>query len=297
VSGGGAVTPYTSPDQAARTGLAAGNTLTAMREHLLERGHEVYTAPASIGGAPVETDAGWQGFSDAPVTLSAEVTINSVGTIDAAGESLHGFLTHLSRSGIDAIDLVAHSMGGLFSRAAIRLLRESAPGVAVRRLVTLGTPWTGALLGDVVAGDLSPADAGGDAATERILTGALAYAEKNSQGAADQVSARYLTGESGWNARQTGALAGVDVTVIAGDWFAAADTPTSLWPHDGLVSRRSALAEDVPADVLPRRAAAVFGDVHSIFFAELMGLDWERALTWDPDVFAVIDQALETPFN
>lgn len=33
-------------------------------------------------------------------------------------------------------------------------------------------------------------------------------------------------------------------------------------------------------------------DVHSVFVAEASGLPWERALTWDPAVFAVMDAAL-----
>jgi hypothetical protein len=32
--------------------------------------------------------------------------------------------------------------------------------------------------------------------------------------------------------------------------------------------------------------------VHSIFFADAFGQPWERALTWDPEVFAVVDTAL-----
>jgi pimeloyl-ACP methyl ester carboxylesterase len=292
VSGGAAVTPYTTPDATAGTGLAAGNTLTALRAHLLARGHQVFTAPARIGVGVVAEDSGWQGFGEVARVLPAEVTVNAVGTIDDAGASLARFLRWLAdEHGVTEIDLVGHSMGGLFSRAAIREL-ASAGGPSVTRLVTLGTPWTGGLLGDVTAGDLTLADAAGDPSTEHILTQSLDYAHAVSEGAAEEVSERFLAGDTGWNARQRGVLDGIPVTLVAGRYFAAATEPSLLWPHDGLVSLRSARADLVGADVLPTRESHEFDDVHSIFFADAFGLDWTRALTWDPEVFAVVEAAL-----
>ena len=45
MSGGDAVSPFTTPDLACAVGLAAGNTATALRDRLLAEGHQVYTAP------------------------------------------------------------------------------------------------------------------------------------------------------------------------------------------------------------------------------------------------------------
>lgn len=301
VSGGAAVTPFTTPTAAAGVGQAAGNTLTALRAALLAAGHEVFTAPARVGAGEAAEDTGWEGFSAVPEVLPAAMTINAVGGIDEAGAALDAFLEHLvATRGAGSFDLVGHSMGGLIARAAIGARRARRDAMPVRRLVTLGTPWTGALLGDVVAGELTIADAGGDAMTQRILRESERYAAEHSQGAAEQVSRRYLAGPGGWNARQAGALDGVAVTAIAGSACAARDAPESLWPHDGLVSRRSALAIDVPAAVLPGAERAEFDDVHSIFFADVLGLPWERALTWDPAVLDVVSEALgsrsaETP--
>jgi len=290
VSGGAAVTPFTTPTAAAGSGLAAGNTMTALRERLLAAGRTVYTAPARIGVGEVREDTGWEGFADVPEVLPASLTINAVGEVDAAGASLAAFLVHLlAARGVESVDLVGHSMGGLFSRAAIRVLRERADGPAVRRLVTLGTPWTSSVLGDVVSGDLTVADAHGDVATEAIMAEVAPYAAEHSQGAAEQVGQRYL---SGWNARQGGVLDGIDVTVVAGTYFDAASEPELLWPHDGLVPRVSALASRVSADVLPGAARAEFDDVHSIYFADRFGLPWERALTWDPAVLDLVVDAL-----
>ncbi len=96
VSGGAAVTPYTAPEHAAASGLAAGNTMTALRSSFLDRGVRVFTAPARIGPGQVRADAGWQGFDDVPVVLPAEVTINAVGRVDDAGAALAGFLRWLA---------------------------------------------------------------------------------------------------------------------------------------------------------------------------------------------------------
>jgi len=293
VSGGAAVTPFTTPDRAAATGLAAGNTLTALRARLLAADLHVVTAPARVGGGTVTEDAGWQGFGDVPEVLPAEITINSVGGLDAAGAALDGFLEHLeSTLGAASFDLVGHSMGGLFARAAIGRRRSRPDAAPVRRLVTLGTPWTGALLGDFVAGDVTLADAQGDATTEAILREAGTFAAEHSEGAAEQVSERYLAGPGGWNARQSGALDGIDVTLVAGGRLHTAASPAMLWPHDGLVARRSALAELVPSDVLPAASRAEFDDVHSIFFADRLGLPWAAALTWDPEVLDLIERTI-----
>ncbi|MCI1019836.1 alpha/beta hydrolase [Microbacterium sp. C5A9] len=291
VSGGAAVTPFTDPDRAAGSGLAAGNTLTALRSHLLGRGAFVFTAPARLGTGEVREDAGWQGFADVDLVLPAELTVNAVGTIDDGGSRLAAFLRWLgAEHDITDIDLVAHSMGGLFSRAAIRELRGAGP--SVRRLITLGTPWDGSLLGDVLSGDIGIADAHGDPGTIGILERSRSYAAENSQGAADQVSHRFL---QGWNTTQAGALDTVAVTAVGAGHFRAATDPDLLWPHDGLVSQRSARADAVPPAVLPQVVRhSVDRDVHSIFFAEAFGLPWERALTWDPEVFAVVDDALRS---
>ena len=295
VSGGAAVTPFTTPDAAAATGLAAGNTLTALRAALRDAGHTVFTAPARIGAGTVDSDTGWQGFSDVHQVLPAAVTINSVGTIDAAGASFAAFLQYLAdRHDVTSVDLVCHSMGGLFARATIGITtgHQRAGMPTVRRLVTLGTPWSGALLGDAVAGDI-PMDADGEPVTARILHDAVEFARVNSQGAADDVSERFLVGDHGWNAAHAGDLDGIPVTLVAGGLLVHHGGDPQLWPHDGLVSQRSARGDLVPDSVLPiRRVVDRPDDVHSIFFAEKLDLPWEKALTWDPVVLETVISAL-----
>lgn len=293
VSGGAAITPFTTPDAAAASGLAAGNTMTAIRAHLLASGYTVFTAPAGIGPGPVVADTGWQGFAEPPHVLASSLTINAVGHIDDAGRSLRAFLNWLTvEHAVTSFSLVAHSMGGLFSRAAIAQAHRDGTPLPVRHLITIGTPWTGALLGDHHVGDTVLAAAHGHALTERIMLASDEFATAASEGAAEEVTARFLSGPTGWNAAQAGTLDGVAVTLIAGTAFAEFTEPRSVWPHDGLVQRDSALALDVPAEVLGARRTLEFDNVHSVFVADAVGLPWERALTWNPDVFAAIDAAL-----
>lgn len=87
-------------------------------------------------------------------------------------------------------------------------------------------------------------------------------------------------------------LDGVPVTLIGGDYFQLEGGDGRAWPHDGLVTLRSALALDVPDSVLPIRRTRAFPDVHSIYFAHQFDLVWETGLTWDPAVISLVLEAL-----
>jgi triacylglycerol lipase len=168
VSGGDATSPFTTPDQACATGLAAGNTDTAIREYLLKQGYKVFTSPALAGRGQVVDQTGFGPFGVCPITLPENMTVNSTGSIDTAGEHLARFLTYLhTDKGIDDVDLVGHSMGGLYSRAAIRVLTTTNSPVRVRSLTTVGTPWQGSYLSDY-ANDVVPlTDCAGDQCSAR----------------------------------------------------------------------------------------------------------------------------------
>jgi pimeloyl-ACP methyl ester carboxylesterase len=296
VSGGAAVSPFTTPTEACANGLAAGNTDTALREALLAAGFAVFTSPARIGAGQVTEDIGWQGFSGAPGPLPAELTVNAVGGIDDAGANLARFLGYLEESyGVTEVDLVAHSMGGLFSRAAIKRLKDDGSLLRIRTLTTLGTPWTGGFTADYATGELPLEACGGDALCERIMTSFAEMASDDSEGASEQVTREYLEGPGGWNERQGEALAGIPVRLIAGTAFTQDGGDPRVWPHDGLVTPGSALAVGVSERVLPAREMLTFADTHSIYFADLAGLPWERALTWDPAVHAAVIEGIREP--
>ncbi|ULE35457.1 hypothetical protein K3G64_03135 [Mycobacterium sp. IDR2000157661] len=295
VSGGDATSPFTGPDQACATGLAAGNTDTALREYLLGKGYAVYTSPAMAGRGQVVDQTGFGAFGVCPVTLPENMTVNSTGSIDTAGEHLGRFLNWLhTDKGIAEVDFVAHSMGGLYSRAAIRVLATTDAPVKVRSLTTIGTPWQGSYLSDYANGLVPLTVCQGDRFCEDAMKTFKDRVIELMAGSGREVNRAFLMGEDGWNEFQSGVLDDIPVVLIGGKRFTGAGqaNPT-VWPNDGLVALQSALAEGVGDPVLPHRRCHTFDDTHSIYVSDLAGLDWQTALTWDPRVFDVVHQAIE----
>lgn len=299
VSGGDAVSPFTTNDQACATGLAAGNTDTAIREHLIAKGYTVYTSPAMNGRGQVVDQQGFGAFGVCPVTLPENMTVNSTGSIDTAGEHLARFVNWLqAEKGVTEVDFVAHSMGGLYSRAAIRVLASTKSPVKVRSLTTVGTPWQGSYIGDYANDALSLNDCLGDTFCQTMMKDGKAEVQRTVSGSGREVSRPFLMGKDGWNEFQSGVLDQIPVVLIAGNRFARGDSAAgaqvnpAVWPNDGIVAVQSALATDVGDPVLPHRRCHTFEDTHSIFVSNLNGLDWSTALTWDPKVLEVIDTAI-----
>jgi pimeloyl-ACP methyl ester carboxylesterase len=291
VSGGDAISPFTTPSQSCAQGLSAGSTDTALREALLDSGLTVYTSPANAGPGPVTVDSGFAGFSSPPPQPPESMTVNAVGPIDTAGRQLAAFLRHLAAEfAVSSVDLVGHSMGGLFARAAIRELRSAGHPLETQSLITVGTPWEGSFAADYANGHVPLSRAEGDQRTESIMTEFKQLNAESSTGAGEQVTRTYLAG--GWNERQSGILDGIAVTLIGGSYFTHDGGSPDVWPHDGLVAIGSALASTTSAAVLPQRTSHTFDDVHSIYFANQFDLPWERGLTWDPAVLATVAAGL-----
>lgn len=295
MSGGDAVSPFTTPDAACSDGLAAGNTDTALREHLLAAGHMVFTAPAQNGrGVVVDPPADSFGaFSGQPEVLGEQYTVNSDGDIDLAGEHLARFVDLLhSRYGVDSVDLVGHSNGGLFARAAIRTMRLLETPVDTRSLVTLGTPWMGSVPLRWAYGEISDAALmGQEFATtfaakfkERVGEGDLGLAQENTY--------HYLVGPGRWNEFHEGVLDDIPVHAIGGEWFTAEGGDPEVWPNDGLVAAYSATAAGLPRAVAPRMTTRIFPVTHSIFISDLIHEPWSTGMTWNPDVLASVHDFL-----
>ncbi|BBY65275.1 hypothetical protein MHEL_35180 [Mycolicibacterium helvum] len=300
VSGGDATSPFTAPDQACATGLAAGNTDTALREFLLGKGYAVYTSPAMAGRGQVTDQTGFGPFGVCPVTLPENMTVNSQGSIDTAGEHLARFLNWLhTDKGVNEVDLVGHSMGGLYSRAAIRVLTSTNSPVKVRSLTTLGTPWQGSYLSDFANGLVPLTDCLGDKLCETGMKGMADEVKRLMSGSGREVNQGFLMGKDGWNEFQSGVLDKIPVVLIGGKRFTGAKTSSdgpvnpAVWPNDGLVALQSALAKSITDPVLPHRRCYTFDDTHSIYVSNLAGLDWKTALTWDPQVLETVHQAIE----
>lgn len=207
VSGGDAVSPFTTPSEACTTGLAAGNTDTALRTALLADGQEVYTAPAmNARSAVVEPDpAAFGAFGGCPAPLPAHMTILSNGDIDNGGEHLAHFVAYLhERYGVTEIDWVGHSNGGLWARAATRILQETRSPVSVRSLTTVGTPWEGAVPFRIVYGELPESACRDNQVCLNLVAAMRQEVAYNDLGLGRQQLASYLLGDQGWNAAQLG---------------------------------------------------------------------------------------------
>jgi triacylglycerol lipase len=295
VSGGDATSPFTTPDAACATGLAAGNTDTAIREFLLSKKYTVYTSPAMAGRGQVVDQTGFGAFGVCPVTLPENMTVNSTGSIDTAGEHLARFINWLStEKGVTEVDFVAHSMGGLYSRAAIRVLATTGSKVKIRSLTTIGTPWQGSYIGDFANDVVTLNDCLGDALCQTAMKDGKAEAKRTVSGSGREVSQPFLMGPGGWNEFQSGVLDNIPVVLIAGSEFAKeGQVNPTVWPNDGIVALQSALAKSISDPILPHRRCYIFDNTHSIFVSNAAGLDWNTALTWNPAALEVVHQAIE----
>jgi len=296
VSGGASVTPFTTPSRSCSSDdgfLSAGNTWTALRDHLLTTGWQVYTAPAMDDWGPVKEPAAdsFGPFTGGPVPLPDTMTIMSVGDIDNSGEKLHRFLRYLAAEyAVTEIDLVGHSNGGLYARSAIRLARLTEAPFRVRSLITLGTPHGGSVPGRMTIGELTEADTMGEPFSEKLFDFWPRYALQGDRGLNVQDTEHYL---DGWNLAQGDALDGIPVTLMAGGYFTADGGNPSMWPYDGLVSIHSGLALGIADSVMPMRATWSAPLTHSIFVSHAIEADWQTALTWNIDALARVGQALD----
>lgn len=296
VSGGDAVSPFTTPAAACATGLAAGNTNTYLREQLLGAGFEVYTAPTmNARGLVVDADPDSFGaFGGQPEVLPAHMTVISNGDIDNAGEHLARFVDYLRETyGVTEVAFVGHSNGGLFSTAATRVLRDTGSPVRVRSIVTLGTPWMGTMPLRVAYGEVPEEALLGDETALAIVKALHAHADETDIGLARQNTYKYLLGDDGWLASQAGVLDDVPVLLIGGTWLAHDGGDPEVWPFDGFVASHSALAKGVPAEVIPQRQERSFRVSHSIFVADALGEPWETGMTWNPEVLEAVAAHLD----
>ncbi|MFN5194030.1 MAG: esterase/lipase family protein [Cyanobacteriota bacterium] len=299
VSGGAIRTPFTTPTQACKDGdgfLPAGNTFSALRKFLLSKGKQVYTAPAMDAWGVVEEAPNDKvgPFTQCPLRLPAWMTIMSTGDWYAGGERLARFLEYLhSRYGITDVDLVGHSNGGMWSRAAIKVLKEINAPIKVRSLVTLSAPHTGSTPPRFYAGEINLAACKGVAFCEESVQGWGTLVKYKDKGLSALNTVWYTSGPTGWNTAQGSALQGIPVTLMGGTYFEAAGGDPALWPYDGTVPRYSALAQGVAADVIPWRACWQGPLVHWIGWADKLGIPRDRSITDNPAAMARVNQAID----
>lgn len=291
VSGGGAVSPFTTPKNACNSGYAAGSTDSYMREYLLGQGYRVFTSPAMAGYGPVPPEAGKDAgpFGDCPKALPDTMTVNSTGDIQLAGVHLANFVEYLRRQyGVRQVHFVAHSMGGLYSRSAIQYLKQTKSKVKALSLTTLGTPWQGAPFANPTdpSNPLSGCD--GQAICEFMLGVFAAEAPIIRV----EVNRRQMDGLNTYNA---GVLDQIPVTLIGGNAFTKPGGDPNIWPNDGIVDLASALAQDVPDSVINHRRCHLYeGGTHSLWVSENSQppLPDNMAITWNSTVGNWVDTAI-----
>lgn len=299
VSGGGAVSPFTTPTEACASGLAAGNTNTALREYLLEQGKKVYTAPATADWGVVEEPdpESFGAFGDCTEVLPESLTIMSAGDITASAEKLARFLNYLNtRYDVTDVDLVGHSNGGLFARGAIRILTQTVAPITVRSLTMIGTPNEGAFPTAYAAGEIGIEECQGNAFCTNFNETWKTLLPTGDKGLNAQDTQRYLNGvdgQGGWNQAQAGYLDGIPVTMLGGGYFTNDAGDPVYWPYDGIVPVYSALGETISDEVIPHRTCWSAPLTHSIFVSDVAELDWQTALTWNTEALERVNEAID----
>ena len=299
VSGGGTSTPFTTPTQACKDGegyQAAGNTYTDIRAYLLEMGKQVYTAPVMDQWGPVQdpTDDRPGPFTDCPIVLPEAMTIMSTGDLSAGGERLARFLNYLNTEyGITDMDIVGHSNGGLWSRSAIWVLKNTDSPITVRSLTMMGTPNNGSVPGRYTVGEITLDDCAGNAYCEQALKSWIPLAEQLDRGLNVEDTQKYLDGPGVWNAAQGNALDGIPVTLIAGTYFEEPGGNPTVWPYDGTVARYSVFGTDIPDAIMPWRTCWEAPLLHTIYQSSALNVPWDTAMTHNTEAIARVNQAID----
>ncbi|MGH7910222.1 MAG: esterase/lipase family protein [Candidatus Dormibacteraceae bacterium] len=299
VSGFTTTTPFTTPAETCQ-GTTPEASMTFLAQTLRADGEPLYTAPVNEGPGPVKEQAPY--FSDCP-RLPADLTIDSLGDVNADGSALARFVDYLHATyGVDDVRFVGHSDGGIWSRAAVAALKSSASQVHVLSVTTLDTPHTGAFVADVLAGRLNPCANVAKPYLEYcqgtldvvIAIVTFVYAGR----ALPQLTASYM---KGWNQSQAGVLGQIPVTVLSGDAFDLFSyfgvTNPYISPSDVVVGLSSQEANGLESQgVIPNlHCFAPLPDVHVplllYLFPEVLFPD-VKAITDDPRAAAQVQQTL-----
>lgn len=291
VSGVGSISPYTTPTEACESGLAAGATDTHIRQYLRDQDIDVYTAPVMAGPVAVipsasETEGG--PYGECPSQLDADLTVDSTGSVFTAGENLAAFINHLHQEqGVTQIDLVAHSLGGIYTRNAIKNLKDGDSPVTITSFTTIGSPWEPVMLANPPYDP--PAACDGLDVCEKVVT-ALTEIESVRQ------VVDFFQPESfnAWTADQAGVLDDIPVTLIAGSYFTKVNGRSDKWPNDGYIQYSAAIARSVGEDVLPMRVCFTEPFTHSPSTSAMVGAGPETAITWTDQTGQIVDNAIKT---
>ena len=238
VSGVESESPFSTPDPscAGQEGPAWAPTIAPT---LRTGGVAVFTAPVGRDGKLLQSCT-----AGGPDVGPAQ-TINSNGDIDANGAALAQFLSFIQQSyGVQQVQLVGHSDGGLWSRSAIT---QQSGGPTILSLTTIGTPHTGSFVADVATGAANfPCTGLADKARcAAIRAVAKVVFDEIGETAVYQLSSPFL---ASWNQQQK--IGSCPIATIAGtasteQVFSGASSYYN--PSDGLVGEASALNQSATA--------------------------------------------------
>ena len=245
VSGYVSDTPYTTPDPSCygTEGETWGN-VGGVAQALKDAGLIVFTAPVRSNQAGLPDPC----TADASIQPANDAVIDSDGPTGENGKALARFIEFLhDEFGTERIQLVGHSDGGLWSRAAITRSKRYRGDVEIRSLTTLGTPHIGSWVADLLIDtlELRCGTLGALESECKTLFSAVKQQVVTLVGgaASRQLTSAYL---ESWNARQRiGACpaTGVAGTAITGEPIDGmfANPSTFVTPFDGVVGEASAL--------------------------------------------------------
>ena len=318
IEGGGSPHAYTTPWAACDGGRAQ------FVQALLDAGLPVFTAPG-FGN----TDASTAGETGCPPQPPTEVQWNTAGYPTQAGQAVLGFLGYLQETyGYSSFDLVGYSYGGLVSRATVAALKQRPPaadmapavsyaqvavdaGVVIPSIVTLNSPHLGGPAYDIAADPARYVGPVAKAWGRQFASSAKSLVEFERTAGAGSVhvlvtSAHAKPDPAGWDAQQVGALDGVALTLIAGDYCGRVcgdnRTPLLLGSKeslrtDGTVPVYSQLmlpcpttcpappgSVSIPAGMVPEATVVrkTFPTVHSTFVSKGLGLSSALSVSRNP---------------
>ncbi len=327
IEGGGSAHAFTTPWAACDRGRPT------YIQGLVDAGLPVFTAPG-FGNLYGSTF----GKTGCPPQPPLEVQWNTTGYPTQAGQAVLGFLGYLNETyGYTTFDLVGYSYGGVVARATIAALKRQPPaasmapgfsyarsavdaGVSIPTLVTLNSPHLGAPTYDIAS---DPARFTAQVARSwgrQYAEAGRGLAIYESQGGAGAIhvletGGHAKPGPTSWDMQQVGALDGVAVTLIAGNYCGRecgnADTPPSSTPAgrlrtDGTVPVYSQLilpcttscpkppgSVYVPPGMLPTTVVRkVFPTLHSTFDTDRLGLPDALSVSKDPAAIAYLTSTI-----
>lgn len=314
VEGGGGTHPYTTPWAACTT------PRPYYIQRLLDAGLPTFTAPGYLNTANSTARA-----EGCPPQPPVEVQWNTQGYPTIAGYALLGFLGYLHETyNYTTFDLVGYSYGGVVSRAAIAALKWPPPantrapgfsyawaaidaGVTIASLTTMNSPHLGSPAYDIADDPhvlKRVAKSWGSQFAKAQLD--LVEASLTDAGATQILVTRAHKADSdAWDRQQVGALDGVALTLMAGDYCGWKCGEAAAKRHgrakkalrqDGTVPVYSQLMEPcptpcpkvpgsayVPAGLVPVGVVRkTFPTLHSTFAAKAYNLPLELSVSMNP---------------